>query len=83
VASRFGRDGDGGTLGNVAMVLGRPFAISPEKGARTSIYLASSPDVADLSGHYFYKCALSTPSAAARDDVAATRLWQVSESLLA
>lgn len=84
VASRFGRDGDlGWFIGKVGMPLASPFAISPEKGALTSIHLASSPDVEGLSGLYFYKCAPSTPSAAARDDVAATRLWQASEQLLA
>ena len=62
VASRFGRDGDTGGLGNVAMILGRPFAISPEKGARTSVWLASSPDVAGQSGGYYYKCKPSTPT---------------------
>ena len=30
--------------------------VSAEKGARTSIYLASSPDVATVSGKYFVKC---------------------------
>jgi NAD(P)-dependent dehydrogenase (short-subunit alcohol dehydrogenase family) len=82
VASRFGRDGDTGKLGEIAMVLGRPFAISPEKGARTSVYLASSPDVAGTSGAYFYKCRDKQPSAAARDDEAARRLWAVSEELV-
>ena len=82
VASRFGRDGDTGKLGEIAMVLGRPLAISPEKGARTSVYLASSPDVAGTSGAYFYKCRDKQPSAAARDDEAARRLWAVSEELV-
>jgi NAD(P)-dependent dehydrogenase (short-subunit alcohol dehydrogenase family) len=82
VASRFGRDGDTGKLGEIAMVLGRPFAISPEKGARTSVYLASSPDVAGTSGAYFFKCRDKQPSAAARDDEAARRLWAVSEELV-
>jgi NAD(P)-dependent dehydrogenase (short-subunit alcohol dehydrogenase family) len=82
VASRFARDGDTGTLGEIAMVLGRPFAISPEKGARTSVYLASSPDVTGTSGAYFYKCREKQPSAAARDDEAARRLWAVSEELV-
>ena len=36
VASRFSRDGDTGFMGNVGMVLGRPFAKSPEVGAQTS-----------------------------------------------
>jgi hypothetical protein len=65
------------------MVLGRPFAISPEKGARTSIYLASSPDVADVNGDYFYKCKRSTPTGVALDDEAARRLWAISEELVA
>jgi NAD(P)-dependent dehydrogenase (short-subunit alcohol dehydrogenase family) len=83
VASRFGRDGDTSSLWNVGMILGRPFAISSEKGARTSIYLASSPEVSDVNGDYFYRCKPSTPSAIALDDEAARRLWAVSEELIA
>jgi NAD(P)-dependent dehydrogenase (short-subunit alcohol dehydrogenase family) len=83
VASRFARDGDSGRMGEIAMVMGRPFAISPEKGARTSIYLATSPDVADVTGGYFYKCRPSTPTKIALDDEAARRLWAVSEELVA
>jgi len=83
VASRLARDGDTGALGEIAMVLGRPFAISPEKGARTSIYVASSPEVDGVSGAYFFKCREKEPSAAARDDEAARRLWAVSEELVA
>jgi len=82
VASRFGRDGDGGALANAAMILGRPLAISAEKGARTSIWLASSPDVGRESGGYFYKCKPSTPAAVARDDEAARRLWAASEEMV-
>ena len=83
VASRFARDGDLGWLGNIGMPLIRPFAISQEAGARTSIYLASSPDVEGLTGHYFYKCAPVSPSKVAQDDEAAKRLWAVSEELIA
>jgi NAD(P)-dependent dehydrogenase (short-subunit alcohol dehydrogenase family) len=83
VASRFGRDGDTGRLGDLAMTLGRPFAISPEKGARTSIYLASSPEVAAVTGQYYFRCKPSTPSRVALDDEAARRLWAVSEELVA
>jgi len=83
VASRFGRDGDTGRLGNVAMVLGRPFAISPEKGALTSIWLASSPDVEGTTGGYFYKCKPSTPSKLAQDDETARRLWTATDELIA
>jgi NAD(P)-dependent dehydrogenase (short-subunit alcohol dehydrogenase family) len=84
VGSRFGRDGDLGTfIGSVGMPLARPFAISSEKGARTPIWLASSPQVATMTGGYFYKCAPSTPSKVARDDEAARRLWAASEELVA
>ena len=58
-------------------------AISVEEGAKTSIYLASSPDVAGESGGYYAKSRLTEPSAAARDDAAAERLWQVSEAMVA
>jgi NAD(P)-dependent dehydrogenase (short-subunit alcohol dehydrogenase family) len=81
VASRFSRDGDTGFMGDVGMVLGRPFAISPEKGARTSVSVAAAPDLAQVTGQYFAKCRLAQPSAAARDDVAARRLWDVSAQL--
>lgn len=83
VASRFGRDGDGGTLAEIAMVLGRPLAISPEKGARTSVWAASAPELATTTGGYFYKCAPATTSRAAQDVDAAHRLWDVSEQLVA
>ena len=84
VRSEFGRGGDlGGIYGWGIKYLASPFAISPEKGARTTVYLASSPDVADVSGGYFYKSKPSTPSAVAQDDEAASRLWDASEKLVA
>lgn len=83
VASRFGRDGDIGWMGNVGMPLVRPFAISPEKGARTSVWLASSPDVEGVTGGYFFRCKPSTPTKIARNPDAARRLWDASEELVA
>lgn len=81
VASGFGRDGDTGRLGELAMMLGRPFAISPQAGARTSVYVASSPEVEGLTGLYFERCTPVPPAPAARDDAAAARLWEVSARL--
>jgi len=81
VASNFGREGDMGPLIGVAMILAKPFEISAEAGARTSVYLASSPDVSDVSGQYFYKCRVAKPSNAALDDTAATHLWDVSAEM--
>src|SRR4029077_11990324 len=73
VATRFG-DSSGGWAGRLFPVL-RPFFLSPEKGADTLIYLASSPEVANTTGGYFVKRKLTEQSAAARDDAAAKRLW--------
>jgi len=84
VRSEFGRGGDlGPVYGWGIKYLAGPFAINPEKGARTTVYLASSPDVDGVTGGYFYKCKPATPSAVARDDAAARRLWDVSEQLVA
>jgi NAD(P)-dependent dehydrogenase (short-subunit alcohol dehydrogenase family) len=79
VATRFG-DGSGGFL-SLGMRLAKTFAISPEKGAQTIVYLASSPDVASVSGEYFYKCRPATPTTEACDDAAARRLWIESAEL--
>ncbi|MFH0895599.1 MAG: SDR family oxidoreductase [Bacteroidota bacterium] len=49
--------------------------ISAAKGARTSIYLATSEEVKGVSGKYFYKCKIKTPSSAARDMAVADALW--------
>jgi NAD(P)-dependent dehydrogenase (short-subunit alcohol dehydrogenase family) len=79
VATRFG-DQSGGVFSFLVRVA-KTFAISPEKGAETIVYLASSDEVANVSGEYFYKNRVATPSQAARDDAAAKRLWQESEKL--
>jgi NAD(P)-dependent dehydrogenase (short-subunit alcohol dehydrogenase family) len=58
--------------------LGGMIALSPEKGARTSIYLASSPEVEGVSGRYFVKEKPVTSSPQSRDQSAAERLWRLS-----
>jgi len=57
-------------------------ASSPEEGARTIIYLASSPEVEGVSGKYYYACQPATPSAYAQDEAAAARLWAASAALV-
>ena len=52
-----------------------------EKGAQTSIYVASSPEVEGKSGKYFVKQRETRSSAASYDTASAQRLWQVSEHL--
>ena len=63
-------DASGGLLSSVVRAA-KIFAISPEKGAETIVYLASSSDAASRSGEYFYKCRPATPTAGGRDDAAA------------
>jgi NAD(P)-dependent dehydrogenase (short-subunit alcohol dehydrogenase family) len=79
VSTRFG-DHSGGMFQRVVRVA-KLFAISPEKGAETIIYLASSDEVAKQSGAYFYKCHAMNPTRAARNDAAARRLWEESARL--
>jgi retinol dehydrogenase-14 len=57
------------------------FAKSPEEGAQTSIYLASSPEVKGVSGKYFADKQPIDSSSASYDEEAAERLWRVSEEL--
>ena len=83
VASNFGRDGDLGLLGKIGMPLASPFAISSPKGALTSIYLATSPEVDGVTGQYFVKSRAEQPAKSALDDAAAARLWEISEKLTA
>jgi NAD(P)-dependent dehydrogenase (short-subunit alcohol dehydrogenase family) len=80
VATRFA-DASGGLFSWVVRASKRVFAISVEKGAETLVYLASSPDVATISGGYFYQCRLATPTRAAQDDAAARRLWEETAKL--
>jgi NAD(P)-dependent dehydrogenase (short-subunit alcohol dehydrogenase family) len=82
VASRFGRDGDSGKLTGWVFPLLKPFALTPEQGAATQVYVASAPELAGITGGYWVKSAPATPSAAAQDDAAAARLWEVSEQLI-
>jgi NAD(P)-dependent dehydrogenase (short-subunit alcohol dehydrogenase family) len=56
-------------------------AIAPEAGARTSIYLASSPEVEGVSGKYFVKEMPAVSSPQSLDAAAGRRLWQLSEQL--
>jgi len=80
VDTRFG-DESGGLFSYVIRIGKKTVAISPQEGAKTIVYLASSPEVADVTGKYFYKCRVATPTAQAQDDAAARRLWQDTEKL--
>lgn len=54
---------------------------TPAEGAKTTVYLASSPEVEGVSGKYFSNCKAIMPSKEARDVSVAKRLWELSEKL--
>jgi retinol dehydrogenase-14 len=61
--------------------LARPFMRSPERGADTVIWAASSPELGGVSGRYFHDRRPKRPSPRSLDEATAARLWQVSEEL--
>jgi NAD(P)-dependent dehydrogenase (short-subunit alcohol dehydrogenase family) len=79
IASGFGRTYGGFT--SVLVKVASPFLITPEKGSRTSVYLASSPEVAGVSGKYFKNCKETRADRGAYEEGAPKRLWEISESL--
>jgi retinol dehydrogenase 12 len=79
VASNFGKS-NGGIL-RPLFALSQVAAISPEEGAQTSIYLASSPEVQGVTGKYFTKCKSVKSAPASYDTQVAAKLWLVSEQL--
>jgi retinol dehydrogenase 12 len=79
VRTELGREATGAF--RVFLRLARPFQSSPEAGAQTSVYLATSPAVSEVSGRYFEKSTPAEPSALSRDSAAAKRLWQLSTQL--
>jgi NAD(P)-dependent dehydrogenase (short-subunit alcohol dehydrogenase family) len=82
VRTGYGADGDARGFLAFGIKIAKPFFLSPAKGARTSIYLASSPAVEGVTGEYFDKCKPAKSRRWAQDAEAAQRLWKVSEELV-
>ena len=80
VASNFGRDRNGiiGTLLGLSQI----FALTPERGAETQVYLASAPEVARVSGKYFEKKVAVASSPASYDKASQHTLWHRSEQMV-
>ena len=81
VASRFaqpkkGEAGDPSTAGFLSK-----HGIPSEEGAEAIVYLASSPEMAQVTGQYFNQRRAATPSKEAQDQVVAEKLWRESERL--
>ena len=55
------------------------FMLSPEEGARTTIFCATAPELATVSGRYYVDAHEAAPSSVAQDDALAAHLWQESE----
>lgn len=79
VATGYGQQ-TGGIVG-AALSLARPFMISPEKGAQTSIFLATDPDVANTSGGFFSKKKPEPVKSSFNTPANNQKLWEISEKL--
>ena len=77
VATGFNRNN--GLLIGLGMTIFRPVSRSPEKGAETLVWLATSRDVANVTGAYFFDQEQRSPSPEAQDPDTAGRLWEISE----
>ncbi|MFI5040869.1 MAG: SDR family oxidoreductase [Acidimicrobiales bacterium] len=80
--TRFGQDGDLHGASKALLRVTMLVSVPPERGARTSIHLATSPEVVTSNGRYWSHAKPARSSRAARDDDAARRLWDVSEQLV-
>jgi NAD(P)-dependent dehydrogenase (short-subunit alcohol dehydrogenase family) len=70
-----------GPAGLIKRLMNALIGVSPEEGAKTSLYLAISPEVEGVTGKYFEKCKPIGSSPISYDKDAARRLWQVSAEL--
>lgn len=81
VATSFGHN-NGGLFRGMLQLLQRSAGLTPEQGADTIIYLASSPEVEGITGKYWVKRKAIASSKASYDTETAKRLWDVSEQLV-
>ncbi len=79
VATGLGRNN--GRIATMLTKLVAPFFRSPERGAATSIYLATSPEVEGVSGRYFVDCREARSLPVTYDVATARRLWEVSSEM--
>ena len=82
VNTSFGAFGtDQGWFINLVYTLAQPFAVTPEQGADSLIWLATSAEAASLKGQYISKRKIAKPAKQALDDQLASDLWILSEEL--
>ena len=80
VGTSFGQN-NSNNLNKVLSFIAKPFMRTSKKGAETSIYLCSSPNVSDISGEYFYNCRVTKTSKWAQNEEDANKLWDISSKL--
>ncbi len=80
VRTGFGKNENG--IWKVLTTLGSPFFRSPERGARSLVWLALSGEAANLTGEYVQDEKVATPSGQAQDDALAHGLWDRSAELV-
>lgn len=83
VHTGFALNNTGTTLAFLTGLAAPLFARSPEKGAETVIWLATSPEAASFNGEYFHDKKPYRRSSRSRDEAAAKALWDLSERLTA
>ena len=81
VSTSFGAEDPGGVQ-RLFVPFARPFMKTPAQGAATSIHLAFSPDLEQVTGRYFANSKPKRSSKRSYDEAAAARLWQVSADLV-
>jgi NAD(P)-dependent dehydrogenase (short-subunit alcohol dehydrogenase family) len=64
------------------MAVAKPFMLTPKRGAATSLYLATSPEVATVSGEYFIKSKRAEPSPVSRDPKVIAGVWEWTERMV-
>lgn len=80
VRTEFGASAKG--FFKILMLVARPFMIPPEKGAETSIWLATEPGLEAKSSQYFIKCKLAKSSALTWSEDNRNKLWDISKKLV-
>jgi retinol dehydrogenase 14 len=81
VSTSFGAE-DPGRLQRLFVPFMRPFMKTPVQGAATSVYLASAPDLEQVTGRYFVNSKPKSSSRRSYDEAVAARLWAVSADLV-
>lgn len=82
VATNIGQSGVGRVGRSIVKLIFSSLGISPEEGAKTSIYLASSPDIEGVTGKYFVKSIPVRSAPISYDESLQRQLWEESAKLV-